>query len=240
MNKDRICILLTGTIAPSNVPDLLRTDPTDRENDYFYAIEQWMQLNYPVVFVENSNYPSERIAALFTGRSDCEYIKFDTQVSSLGKSHGESEIIEYAFNNSKIIGETLVVAKSSGRQYVRNAMPIINFFVREQLYVIGWFKYGLKFADSRFFVANKSFYLDYLKPSSKKINEKEGVFFEHVLASSVLRAMADGKKWSLPNVAPICEGISGTGNIVYKNGFLKVIKGNIIVKITNWLLNLEY
>jgi len=133
-----IVIFLTGTIQPENVPNLKRTDPSEREQDYYVSLNKWMQLNYPVIFVESSNFDSTLIESLFSSRPDCEYIKFQGTQGRLGKSHGEAEIIKYAFEFSAILKSSAVVIKASGRQYISKSISILNYFMRKKPYIIAW------------------------------------------------------------------------------------------------------
>jgi hypothetical protein len=240
MPDNTICILLTGTIEPKNVPNLKRVDPLEREQDYYYALNKWMKLEYPIVFVENSGYNSEKIDALFAARKDCEYIRFDSQVSYLGKSHGEAEIMKFAFKESKLLRSSNVVIKSSGRQFISNAVRILSTIYEEEFYVISWLKRRLRYADSRFFIARKEFYVNYLLQELMHINEADHIYFEHVLARAVHRCLADGKQWASPKAYPICEGISGTENMQYKTGLYSRLKGELIIKLTNRLLQNDY
>ena len=236
----KICVLLTGTIEPKNVPSLKRTDPLEREQDYYYALKRWMKLDYPIVFVENSAYNSVMINSLFDERKDCEYIQFKSEVSYLGKSHGEAEIINFAFEESILLKSSDIIIKSSGRQFISNALSILTTIFDKDIYVVSWLKRQLQYADSRFFVAKKSFYVEYLLKEFMYINESNCIYFEHVLARAIHRSLADGKAWALPKEYPVCEGISGTENTRYKTSLFNRIKGDIILKLTNRMLRNDY
>lgn len=240
MSTNKTCILLTGTISPGLVPNLKRVDPLEREKDYYYAIKEWLRLELPLVFVENSNYESELINSLFKNQSECEYIRFESKTSYLGKSHGEAEILKYAFDNSDIVKSSKIVIKSSGRQYITNSLRIIDAFHELNVSVMSWLKQYLQYADSRFFIGNKDFYINYLFTELDLIDETKSVYLEHALARAIHRCIADGKCWSLPSEYPICKGISGTNNVKYENSFFGKIKGNIIIKLTNRLLKNDY
>ncbi|ADB40911.1 hypothetical protein [Spirosoma linguale] len=235
-----IAIFLTGTIKPYNVPNLKRVDPLEREQDYYNSIKKWLLLGFPIVFVENSNYDSALIESLLSAHKECEYLKFEGKVSHLGKSHGEAEIVSFAFKNSKLIKECNTIIKSSGRQYIKNAVKILEDYQPRELYVISWLKRYLQYADSRFFIANKEFYLNYFLDELTFIDESKSIYFEHALARAIHKSMAEGKRWALPKEYPICEGISGTENFEYKRNIFSVIKGNLIIKLTNRLLKNDY
>ena len=219
MPSEKISILLTGTIKPKNVPDLKRVNFLEREEDYYLAIKKWMTLEYPIIFVENSGYKSVKIQSLFEDRKDCEYIQFKSEVSHLGKSHGEAEIIKFAFDFSKLLIASELIVKSSGRQYISNSHKMILSTSEENVFVLCWLKQYMRYADSRFFIGKKDFYLHYLIKELQNINESKGIYLEHVLAKAIHRCIADDNMWALPKEYPVCEGISGTENIKYKTTF---------------------
>ncbi|TAE27305.1 MAG: hypothetical protein EAZ91_16185 [Cytophagales bacterium] len=239
MNND-IVIFLTGTVSPENVPNLKRTNPSLREADYCNAIQKWIKLGYPVVFVENSNYNSVSLDKLFSENPNSEYIKFKSTQSHLGKSHGEAEIIMHAIVTSHLIKSSRVIAKASGRQYITNAAMIIEEFTLQKPYVMAWLKQFLQFADSRFFVAHKDFFMVYFAKKLDIISESEGIYFEHALARAVHQSISDGKVWLPPNRYPVCEGISGTNDVKYQNTIFSRFKGNIILKLTHRMLRNNY
>lgn len=238
--KKKYCILLTATIAPENVPNLIRSGIALRENDYIVSLRKWFLTGIPLVFVENSSYVSEEIDALFASRNDCEYLSFITKKSQFGKSHGEAEIMDYAFVNSKIIQKSDVIVKVTGRLFVKNALSILsNFDKMKDIGVMCWFKENMTFADSRFFIGQKLFYDKYLLPELITINEEQGIYFEHVTARATCRCMADGHRWHMFYRMPILEGYSGTEGVRYRNDVFRIIKRDLVVGMTNFLLKLK-
>lgn len=237
--KKKYCLLLTGTLAPENVPNLVRSEITLRENDYVNSLQKWLSLGVPVVFVENSAYPSERINVLFANRADCEYLTFKSTVSFLGKSHGEAEIVTYAFAHSNLIKNSEVVVKVTGRLFVINALPILRAFdTAEGIAVMCWLKDTLAFADSRFFVGQTFFFENYLLPELANIDESKGIFFEHITARATYRCLADGYKWRMFPRVPFFSGYSGTEGVRYRNDVFRRIKRTAVVQLTNYLLKL--
>jgi hypothetical protein len=240
MNKDTFCLLLTGTIAPNDVPNLKRMSRSERERDYFNSLRKWLEMDYTVIFVENSNYKSILIDSL-QNYSNFEYLKFISNYSTLGKSHGEAEIIEFAFNNSRLLNNYDIIVKITGRLFVNNLINVINIFgEKRKVYVIGWFKFNLEFADSRIIAAKKSFYENYLIKEFANVDESKGIYLEHIYARAIHRCMADGLLWQMPSEVPVFEGVAGTANVQYNNNLLRRWKRNIIFGVTKYLLNLEY
>jgi len=86
----------------------------------------------------------------------------------------------------------------------------------------------LKYADSRFFIADKPLLEQYFLPRSAEINDSEGYWFEHCLARAILACISDGGGWRFLPETPIIKGISGsTGEAYYKGRVhlqIKVLK----------------
>jgi len=116
----KLCIFLTGKIEAKSVPNLKRDNYLEREQYYYNAIKKWQLIGIPIVFCENINFESEKVDSLFKCRDDCEYIKFKTKISHLGKGNGEAEIFEYNFENSEILRRKSFVCKVTGRYFVKN------------------------------------------------------------------------------------------------------------------------
>jgi hypothetical protein len=235
---ESIVILLTGTINASNIPNLKMTDAQKREDEYFKSIKKWLALPNPVVFCENSNYNSEKINSLTKGLSSekFEYLKFTTTQSYLGKGHGEAEIIEFAFKNSQLLKGDVLICKSTGKNYVINAKAIINKMSSAPYcfnMVTAIMKRSLTFADSRFFFFEKQFYYTCLLKNLDKIDEQNGIYFEHILARSIHCAMCQNKTWNMLPELPFYEGYYGSDGTRYNNFVAKKIMKKLWYLIVN-------
>lgn len=217
----RIILFLTGTIAPQNVPNLERTNVNDRENDYYNALQKWMKYEIPVVFCDNSNFESKKIQLLFDSNNNCEYIKFKTEKSYLGKGHGEAEILIYAYNNSELLQGADLIIKITGRYTIANFLSLIKKVdKKDDIYSnIGS---SLTYADSRFFMYSPYFFNNYFRDSLVNINEERKIYMEHILARAIHQMLAvEGKGWKLISEVPIYEGYYGTENKKYYYTFFK-------------------
>ncbi len=58
MQKIDFCLILTATIDPGNMPDLVRNDTNTRLDDYKKSFEFWLNQSSikKIIFIENSNY----------------------------------------------------------------------------------------------------------------------------------------------------------------------------------------
>ena len=57
MQKIDFCLILTATINPGNMPDLIRKDIIMRLDDYKKSFEFWLNNSNikKIIFIENSN-----------------------------------------------------------------------------------------------------------------------------------------------------------------------------------------
>lgn len=234
-----ICLLLTGNIAPGAVPHLERTELAQRESDYADAIGQWLQLGYPLVFCENSGYASAKIRGLFAAHPKAEMLQFVSEVSYLGKGHGEAEIFRYAFDNSGLLSTfDGWIIKITGRYFVKNFATICQALhnTPPSVLVVANLENVLRYADARFFAFRRPFYEQYLYACMQEIDEAQGQYFEHILAKATLKCLTDGYGWRFTQSPPLYVGYYGTQNIPYKNDLLRVCKRYLIHHLRRWAI----
>lgn len=236
-NKANICLLLTGNIAPQQVPDLKRNGVGERENDYVQAIEKWLTMGYSVVFCENSNYQSQRISQLFENSPNSEFLQFETQQSHLGKGHGEAEIFEYAFKHSQVLkNHDSWIVKVTGRYFVKNIQRMLTAIETEgnSKLIYTDLSRNLTWADARFFVFRQAFYERYLSFFLSQINEGAGVYFEHILAKAILKSMIDKPNWAFLPEYPLYEGVLGTYNVPLRTNFWRQWKNHVLLSLKKY------
>ena len=222
-----LSLLLTGNIAPQKVPFLKRMDFVQRENDYYEALQKWMEYDIPIVFCENSNFNSIKINKLFEVRPDCEYLKFETQKSILGKGNGEAEIFEFAFKNSKILKKANYICKVTGRYNIINFKAIQKKLKNSDFLISANMTDNLSWADSRFFIFQNSFYNLFLREALSTLNESNNICFEHCLARAIHKAMSQSFPFRLLPELPIYQGVYGGENIRYDNNWIRLVKNKI-------------
>lgn len=234
MNKNQkksFCLLLTGTIKPSIVYALKRTSSTERENDYFNAISEWMKYKIPIVFCENSNFDSNKIKGLIG--PDFEFIQYEEieELTKKGKGFGEAKIMQYAMNKSKIINSNDFVIKVTGRLFVKNFKSIFKVANSMEYDIMAPLENKLKWSDSRLIIFKKTFYHQYFIKYSEKIDDSTGYCFERALACSIHELLSDNKKWEMLPFYPLFKGFSGTYNEKYT-----IFKHNALNKIIRFPL----
>ena len=208
----RYVILLTACVNPGGMANTMHTDCQQRKKEYREAIFFYLQnTKLLIVFCENtlcdmSNYFSSYIES---GR--LEYLTFDgnNYDKNRGKGVGEVEIMEYAFSHSKLLQDGDSIIKITGRLKVLNIKKLIflrNVFGKEfiQLKI----KSDGTFAHSQFFIAPIIFLRKYFIPLEKYIDDRNYIYFEHLLG----RAVKEQNEYCLLPllIFPSIKGVSGT------------------------------
>lgn len=221
---DHKILLLTACITPGGMPYTALQDSTEREKQYLHALRWYLNhTDFQIVMCENTNYglPEEFLSYQECGR--LEYLTFDGNDSfdkSRGKGVGESLIIQYAIENSKLIATADTIMKMTGRQILKN----INFIAkhcskRNCVYAnTDRFKSNIKFAFSQFIISPKSFYTDCFLKGIDKLDDSRFYYFEHLLADSMTKWKKDGKGDISEFWMPLLiEGYSGSQNLPLRN-----------------------
>ena len=202
-------ILLTGCINPNGMVYTSLNNKEERQKQYIDAIHYYLNhTNCPLIFAENSN---TDISQLFTENIEAgrlEILSFNgNKHKELGKGWGEAEIIDYALRHSLFIKENRpIIIKITGRLIVNNIASIVKSMKSKQDFITCMFHSDLEFADSRIFCATQSFYHEFLS-NSYKINDNADVYFEHILADTIIHSPV----YYIPfSEEPLITGISGT------------------------------
>lgn len=232
-----LVLLLTGTIKPFLGPGKIgRLNVLDREDDYFKAICFYLNKGYKVVFIENSNYYSERISNLKVKFSSFEYHSFVSTKSHLGKSCGELEIINYSLEHSEFLKEVDYLIKISGRYIIKNINSLLSKTneVEYEVYVNP--TRNLRWADTRIMILRKSYYKKYFLPvADKNLNESKNVFFENVFMHSVFFYLLDGGNLRLWPVYPAYEAFDGTHDEKVSFNTFKTWKYNLYYMLKKFI-----
>ena len=200
--------LLTGTIIP-NAQALGRLiDPSQREQQYLATLT-WMAAAATgvdkVVFCENSSAgleAFERFPALYSkyGRTiEIKKVPMPQNEDFRGKGWGEGMIIRWALDNAKTLNEPKSFVKITGRHQVLNLSRILTV-IRQGLETYPEIKFICQtFSCSRcissvigpvinteFFWSDRDFFQQYLVDAYEEVDDREGIYFEHVLARRLI------------------------------------------------------
>lgn len=137
--QTRNLLLLTATITPkAGVPNLKRTDPAVRLQDYYAALDFYLtELKDDIdgiIFAENSNSDVSILQALVEayGWSDrVEFIVFNglDYPPHYDRGYGEFKLIDHAMAHSQLLQQNTqhtVVWKVTGRYIIRNLAALIK------------------------------------------------------------------------------------------------------------------
>ena len=204
-------ILLTGCINPNGMSFTKLIDANERQRQYINAIHFYIEnTDCKIIFCENSN---TDITPFFKDlQNRLEVLTFPgNQDKQRGKGYGEAEIIEYALQHSSYIQDDCVIIKITGRLIINNINQIIRSLTCKHDFVTCLFHSDLRFADSRIFCATVSFFRELLN-NKGSINDSNNIFFEHILASTVLASSI----LDVPYIEePLITGISGSTGMQY-------------------------
>jgi hypothetical protein len=139
MNVTDNILLLTATIKPpAGVPELQRTDPLERMNDYVSALRFYCNIHDTlisrIVFIENSGFDLSPLADVVSGAHAThrvEFLSFDglDHPPRYGRGYGEFKLLDYALDHSKTLAAAdagTVLWKVTGRYRVLNIGRIIR------------------------------------------------------------------------------------------------------------------
>lgn len=227
--SDNFAVLLTATINPKNISYVKIDDVSERLRDYVKSIIMWILFSNAssIVFCENSNYPLDynpfyQLAEL--EKKNLEIITFDGNEKSAtyGKGFGEGIILEYALNNSNILGTVTSFYKITGRLFVKNFNELSKLHEGD-LTVFNKTSPRSKLADTRFFKTEVKFYKEYLIYEYKKVRDHEGTYLEHVFYEKL-----HGQSIPCFKRYPRYYGRSGSSGDIYKDTKWKLLTKDIL------------
>lgn len=231
-------ILLTATISVIDHHFVAIKDKSIREEQYYYAIQFYLEKGFKVVFVDNSNTISDRIIEKFSENKNFEYLTFLSEKSDLGKGHGEKEIIDFALNNSKTLRQSDFFVKVTGRLKVLNICEILEKIEWRDNVTYGNLSRLFSWSDTRLMLLSKQYYLKYLSPClDKYLEESNGVFFENVSARSIHLFLSEGGRFRFYPTYPIISGFNGSNGKKYDFSIFKRLKYFLFFKFKFWFNN---
>lgn len=217
--KRKYVILLTACVNPSGMPFTVLTDTSERLRQYRDALDFYLnETPFPIVFCENTlcDFSSDYKSFIDNGR--LEYLTFDGNRfdKSKGKGYGEANIMEEAFRRSRLLATCDMLVKITGRLIVRNIALLLKDNDRMLTTTIQTFFPNHRMIDSRVLVIPKEYAMNDFLTRKERINDSEGVFFEHVLYESLLSRHS---YVYIPFLkVPLIEGMSGSKGDEYKSG----------------------
>ena len=237
-------IILTCTVNPIQMPNLVRSNPEIRFQDYKKSFNFWVNNAFvnKIILLENSNFDlsyfnevAENIKnkeiEIISSNSNNEYDK------SLGKGYGQYLCLKEIFEQSQIAKTTKYFIDVTGRHCVKNFKAIIKDIIKNESDIYVNITDNLKFADANIYGGTKNFFINYLLPETKKTNDSQNKIFENCVASATLKAISDGMNLSKTPIYADIEGFIGTNGKKYKQSIIKKIKLFFFRKLKIYFFN---
>ena len=237
-------IILTCTVNPIQMPNLVRSNPEIRFQDYKKSFNFWVNNAFvnKIILIENSNFDLRyfnEVAAdiknkeieIISSNSNNEYDK------SLGKGYGQYLCLKEIFDQSQIAKTTKYFIDVTGRHCIKNFKAIIEDIIKNESDIYVNITDNLKFADANIYGGTKNFFINYLLPETKKTNDSQNKIFENCVASATLKAISDGMNLSKTPIYADIEGFIGTNGKKYKQSIIKKIKLYFFRKLKIYFFN---
>lgn len=170
-----IPLLITSAIQPpQNVPFLRLTDPVKRKLITKAALLFWVAKGVKRIVVADATgravLSDEEVAELQSLQVETEQITYPQDVAGLierGKGYAEGRLIQFAMENSRILGSATHFYKSTGKTFVRNFIDIHNMIVRHSFDGMFWKRiephnFMQSWADCRFYFTSRDFAREHL------------------------------------------------------------------------------
>jgi hypothetical protein len=191
MSNENYTLLMSACIKPpalnlqNNV--ITRTDPLVRLNDYKIAFKFWLQYNEPlinkIIFVENSGYELKELQEIASQYNEynrqIEFLQFIASDVPTGLHYGysELEILDYAFDNSKLLNDDNTIIKVTGRLYFPTLSKLISLTKNKNYEFISdckdydLFGHSQHYIITTLFLLKKEFYNKFLYDAKSKMLE---------------------------------------------------------------------
>lgn len=233
--KKPAALVMTATIAPpTDAINLARKDPQVRLRDYCEALTFYLGVSSKfidrILFLENSDSDLSAIEDLATaaaGNKKVEIISFpkgNEYPPEFGKAYGEFRLINYGIERSKLLLESDIIWKVTGRLRLMNIDQLIetapqNYALYCDLRKIplGRYLYGNEWIDLRFFSFTLQGYNKFFRDRASSLRDTPNRSAEHYLYKIVGEALPAESIIPRFRVQPAVAGYSGFSNTDYKH-----------------------
>ncbi len=244
MKNFDFCIILTCTINPLQMPNLVRSNPEIRFQDYKKSFNFWVNNMFvnKIILIENSNFDLnyfKEIAKKIKNKK-IEIISSNsnnTYNKSLGKGYGQYLCLKEIFDKSQIAKNTKYFIDVTGRHCIKNFKAIIQDIIKNKSDVYINITANLKFADANIYGGTKKFFINYLLPETKETNDSKNKIFENCVANATLKAVSEGMNLSKTPIYADIDGFIGTNGKKYKQNIIKKIKLYFFRKLKIYFFN---
>jgi len=232
---DNLAILITSAVIPNDPTSVKLKSFEERKFYTLESIKRWVEMlpNVRLVICDGSNYNfKEDLIINHINIKNIECLAFQNDnkaVATLGKGYGESKIINYSLQYSRLLNEVDYFAKCTGKLFVENFSKVIPkdgdceyCFMPNFQWQTNQFFLKLIDIDTRFFLVKKTFYLENFiniyddKQSNQSI---ENLFLEKLIDLELERFLFARR--------PIISGVSGGSGTPYNTKYYRVLKDSL-------------
>lgn len=214
--------IVTGTIKPGlDMKNLIISNEEERLQQYISALRHLINSGAfrKIIFCENSNYNLEAFELLKkeakNQETELEVLSFQgdlKQASIHGKGYGEGEIMDYVFENSRLLRNESYFIKLTGRLIIDNISEIVKHLQKNKCYFNIPNRTIRDFYDTRIYGMPTETFQKYFRKAYHRVMDREGTYLERVY-TEVLKE----QKIELKNFPryPRIVGISGSSGLTY-------------------------
>jgi hypothetical protein len=226
MDASSFPLLLTGTILPSKGQIAKLYDPNIRRKHYTDCL-LWLAHNNPgirtFIFCENSGaaFPEfESLQEFYTRlglRLEFFNVRPEENQYLPGKGWGEGLTVKKALKYCPLLNHATGFYKLTGRYKIKNLRAAINCIKAaitldkpqpEFVFQPPSRFYQDAYAETGFFWSAKDFYEDYLMDAYEDVNDRAGIYLEHVFGRR-LATLASSHRIGVFPFPIILDGVSG-------------------------------
>jgi len=227
-----VLLILTATITPhDNVPNLKRSNPVLRRNDYLEALRHYLELPDEVVdsivFIENSQSDLsdlQELAAQIGKTKRVEFISFYglDYPAHYGRAYGEFKMLDFANRNSKLLQNLAkddCFWKITGRLKLFNLADLIKASPPKYKILIDFLKMPTQMVDLRLFTCTRIGYQEIFDGLYETLREdKLKMSAEGYLYQSWSKNYLDLGITPRYRIQPKIGGVGGQHNEDYLSG----------------------
>lgn len=233
-------ILLTSSVIAMDETVRLK-DPQSRIFHTLESLEKWLEITPTSQFVlcDGSGFDfSSLIEGRFRG-AQIECLSFNNNpelISIYGKGFGEGEIIRYALEHSVFLREAQWFVKCTAKLWVDNYFDCLEewngrFLCKAYFSnVFSLKRMNLEYIDTRFYLADKSYYQNHFSGVYQALSKNPGISIEEQFLEVVQSAVLQGILFSSP---PMVSGVGGGSGKYYKDSFWRRLKERVRTKIVS-------
>ena len=210
-------VVLTATIVPRGTPNVFRSNPVDRRQDYSSAIRHYSKhlsaSKTHILLIENSGEDlSDLRAAARESGHEISTISYVAASEDQARGKGVSEAAMF----DRVAAWVIVQDQTFGRIYkITGRLKVTNIRRIQAQSLTGQFmacriRVNLVYADCRFFLTDPLTWCMFLTGMGDEVNESAEYYLEHVLMDRLALMRRAQIPWKPLLPMPHIVGVSGS------------------------------